>query len=219
LRAGSDAQAQGAVTTQGDAQQAPGAVPAQGSGATPALLPQQGITPADLRLIGELQQIDARVRAHEAAHEAAGGGLAGGASFSFAVGPDGRAYAVGGEVPIEFRAGRTPQETITLAQQVLRAALAPADPSAQDLSVASAAQAVIADAEALLAQLQAQQRAAGAAARPAQQAWTSSAQQGAQATAASPQPDARDNPLAALALAAYRKAFPAAGAITASVVA
>jgi len=97
------------------------------------------LTPEQQQVVAELRSRDVEVRAHEAAHQAAGGDLAGGASFTFQTGPDGRQYAVGGEVPVELRSGRTPDETIANAQQVRRAALAPADPSAQDLAVAGAA--------------------------------------------------------------------------------
>lgn len=89
--------------------------------------------------VRELQQTDARVRAHEAAHQAAGGGLAGGATFSYRVGPDGRQYAVSGEVPISVMGGRTPDEQIENARKVRQAALAPSDPSPQDLAVAASA--------------------------------------------------------------------------------
>jgi hypothetical protein len=97
------------------------------------------LTPEQQQVVAELRARDAEVRAHEAAHQAAAGDLAGGASFTYQTGPDGRQYAVGGEVTVELRAGRTPDETIGNAQRVRRAALAPANPSAQDLSVAGAA--------------------------------------------------------------------------------
>ena len=79
------------------------------------------------------------MRAHEAAHKAAGGSLAGSASFTYQRGPDGKMYAIGGEVPISFHEGSTPQETIAIARQIKAAALAPANPSPQDYSVASTA--------------------------------------------------------------------------------
>lgn len=91
---------------------------------------------AELR---EMQSRDAHVRSHEAAHQAAGGGLAGAASFTFQTGPDGRQYAVGGEVSIKLKKGRTPEETIANARQVRAAAMAPSDPSSQDMAVAAAA--------------------------------------------------------------------------------
>ena len=94
----------------------------------------------DQKLIDELKKIDRNVRAHEQAHLAAAGGLAvSGASFTYRRGPDGQQYAVGGEVSIDVSPGNTPQETINKAARIKAAALAPADPSAQDRSVASAA--------------------------------------------------------------------------------
>ncbi len=91
--------------------------------------------------VEELKKIDAEVRRHEQAHLAAGGALVrGGASFSFQRGPDGQQYAVSGEVNIEMSAEEgDPKATIQKMQQVKRAALAPAEPSAQDRSVASRA--------------------------------------------------------------------------------
>ncbi|WP_374421321.1 putative metalloprotease CJM1_0395 family protein [Chromobacterium sp.] len=90
--------------------------------------------------VEELKARDSDVRQHEQAHLAAGGALAGGgATYSYQQGPDGKQYAIGGEVSIRLARGSTPQETIANAQTVQRAALAPADPSGQDRSVAAAA--------------------------------------------------------------------------------
>jgi hypothetical protein len=98
--------------------------------------------------IRRLAARDTEVRAHEAAHQAAAGAAGGGASFTYVTGPDGKQYAVGGEVPVQLAAGRTPEETIRNAQQVRAAALAPADPSAQDRAVAAEAAALEAAARA-----------------------------------------------------------------------
>jgi hypothetical protein len=97
------------------------------------------LTPEDKQVVSRLSARDTAVRAHEAAHQAAASGLGGAASFTYQAGPDGRNYAVGGEVPVSLRPGRTPEETIANAQTVRSAALAPADPSAQDLAVAAQA--------------------------------------------------------------------------------
>lgn len=108
-------------------------------------LPEQApteLTADEKLLVDQLRQRDREVRTHEAAHQAAGGTLTGGASFTFETGPDGRSYAVGGEVPISLAEGRTPQETIAIARQIRAAALAPADPSGQDLRVAQEASAL-----------------------------------------------------------------------------
>lgn len=91
----------------------------------------------------QLRQMRARdreVRAHEQAHKAAAGSLASGApTYETETGPDGRAYAVGGEVGIRLSEGDSPQETARLARQARRAALAPAQPSSQDRAVAAQA--------------------------------------------------------------------------------
>ncbi|GJM44677.1 MAG: hypothetical protein DHS20C21_15190 [Gemmatimonadota bacterium] len=89
--------------------------------------------------VRELQTRDTEVRAHEHAHASAGGALAGSPSFTFQTGPDGRQYAVGGEVPISVSSGATPEETLRNAAQVRAAALAPSEPSSADRSVAAAA--------------------------------------------------------------------------------
>lgn len=88
--------------------------------------------------VDQLKEIDRKVRAHEQAHIAAGGELIrGGVSFSYQKGPDGKLYVVGGEVSIDTSPGRTPAETVTRAQRIRSAALAPADPSPQDRQVAA----------------------------------------------------------------------------------
>jgi hypothetical protein len=118
------------------------AIPKTGRGEVPGRPGQRGLEnldPKDQAEVKDLQSRDQEVRAHEAAHQAAAGGLGGGATFEYKTGPDGKSYAVGGEVPIDMSPGRTPEETIHRAQQVRAAALAPADPSPQDLAVAAAA--------------------------------------------------------------------------------
>jgi hypothetical protein len=93
------------------------------------------------RILNELRARDAEVRAHEQAHLAAAGPYANGApTFEFQTGPDGRQYAVGGEVSID--ASPVPgdaEATVRKAQTIKRAALAPSDPSAQDRQVAAQA--------------------------------------------------------------------------------
>lgn len=89
--------------------------------------------------IASLKSIEAKVKAHEAAHKSAGGTMTGPVSYSYTRGPDGKNYITGGEVPINISTGRTPQETISRMQQVIQAALAPADPSPQDRAVAAQA--------------------------------------------------------------------------------
>ncbi len=106
--------------------------------------------------VGELKQRDAEVRAHEQAHlAAAGGNASGGASFEYQTGPDGRRYAVGGEVQIDpAPVDGDPQATIQKLQQIRAAALAPGSPSSQDRAVAAQAAAAIQEANAEQAQQQ-----------------------------------------------------------------
>ncbi len=90
--------------------------------------------------IRQMQARDKEVRAHEAAHAAAGGSFAGSPSFSYSRGPDGRSYATGGEVNIDISPiPGDPEATLQKANQVRAAALAPVQPSAQDMRVASRA--------------------------------------------------------------------------------
>ena len=91
------------------------------------------------RLVRDLATRDSEVRSHEAAHQAAGGGMTGAASYTYQQGPDGKMYAIGGEVSISMKSGSTPEETIANARQVAAAAMAAGNPSPQDFSVASSA--------------------------------------------------------------------------------
>lgn len=116
------------------------------------------LSPADIERIARLQQRDREVRAHEAAHQSAAGGLAGAARYDTAVGPDGRTYAVGGEVPINISSGSSPEETIERMNRVQRAAMAPANPSGQDVSVASRAARMISQARMELARRDAEMK-------------------------------------------------------------
>lgn len=95
---------------------------------------------ADQALLEQLRARDREVRIHEAAHAAVGGRYAGSASFQYQRGPDGRNYAVGGEVGISTSpVPGDPQATIEKARTIRAAALAPAEPSAQDRRVAAEA--------------------------------------------------------------------------------
>jgi len=107
---------------------------------SPAAPRQAALSDAEQAEVRKLKARDTVVRQHEQAHLAAAGGLAtSGASYSFQKGPDGVNYAVGGEVSIDTSKGGSPEETERRAQTLRAAALAPADPSAQDRSIAAEA--------------------------------------------------------------------------------
>jgi len=96
--------------------------------------------------IAELESIQREVVAHEAAHQAAGGKFTGAASYGYTKGPDGKRYITSGEVPIRVPATDDPKEALRNAEQVIRAAMAPAKPSGQDIAVATSAAQIAADA-------------------------------------------------------------------------
>jgi hypothetical protein len=105
----------------------------------------------------ELKQRDAEVRAHEQAHASLGGQYASSPKYEYETGPDGKRYAVGGEVSIDISEASTPEETIRKAQQVKAAALAPAEPSAQDLRVATEAAQIALEARSDIARTKAEE--------------------------------------------------------------
>lgn len=106
------------------------------------------LTEEEQKQVEELKARDKEVKAHEQAHIAAGGSyVRGGARYDYQTGPDGKKYAVGGEVSIDTSAVEgDPQATINKAQVILKAALAPAEPSGQDKAVASQARQMMASA-------------------------------------------------------------------------
>jgi len=100
------------------------------------------------RIINQLKSRDQEVRAHEAAHAAVGGSFTGPPSFSYEQGPDGKRYAVGGEVSVDLSSVKgDPRATIAKMQKVHAAALAPVHPSIQDTRVASTATQMILQAQ------------------------------------------------------------------------
>ena len=107
------------------------------------------LSEAEQRQIQDLRRRDAEVRSHEQAHVSqAGGHAAGGPNYVYQTGPDGRQYAIGGSVNLDVsEVPGNPEATARKARAVRRAAMAPAQPSAQDLSVASKAQTMEAKAQ------------------------------------------------------------------------
>lgn len=94
------------------------------------------------RQVQKLKDTDTKVQAHENAHAAAGGPHAAAPKYEYTTGPDGNRYATSGEVQIDSSPEKgNPEATIRKMDIVIRAALAPADPSSQDLAVARQAQA------------------------------------------------------------------------------
>ena len=100
------------------------------------------------RVISDLKKRDQEVRSHEAAHASVGGSFTGSPSFSYEQGPDGKRYAVEGEVSVDLSSVKgDPRATIAKMKKVHAAALAPVNPSIQDTRVASTATQVILEAQ------------------------------------------------------------------------
>lgn len=111
------------------------------------------LSAAEQASIRALKSRDQEVRQHEQAHLSAAGSLArSAAGFTMQTGPDGKRYAIGGEVQIDVSPGQTPEETLIKARIILAAALAPAEPSGPDRNIATRARAMEMQAHAEIAQ-------------------------------------------------------------------
>lgn len=96
-------------------------------------------TDYELRASDEAGLRDAEVRAHEKAHLLnLGGAAASGVMLETRRGPDGESYAVGGAIKADLSpVPGDPRASLDKAQRVIRAALAPGNPSAADMRVAA----------------------------------------------------------------------------------
>ena len=93
------------------------------------------------QVVEQLRARDQEVRNHEEAHARVGGPYAGSPSYEDTVGPDNTRYAVSGSVPIDTSpVPDDPEATIQKMEVVKAAALAPAQPSGQDIKVAGIAE-------------------------------------------------------------------------------
>jgi len=133
----------------------------------------------DQQRVAELVSTDRKVRAHEQAHASVGGRYASAPSYDFERGPDGLDYAVSGEVSIDASpVANDPEATLVKMDIVQRAALAPADPSAQDRQVAARAAGHAAEARVELARLRLEEANGGRAANATQPSSTANAPSG-----------------------------------------
>lgn len=105
--------------------------------------------------LNDLKLRDQEVRTHEQQHAAVGGQHAGSPSYEYETGPDGKQYAVEGEVQVDMSpVPGDPEATIDKMQQIKAAALAPAEPSQADRSAAAQAEQLMAEARAELREQQ-----------------------------------------------------------------
>ena len=102
----------------------------------PAKSPNE-LDPEEKDLVERLQQRDREVRAHEQSHVALAGEYARGApSYTYQMGPDGKMYAVGGELAVDTGKEADPAENRIKSQILQTAAMGVEDPSTADALVA-----------------------------------------------------------------------------------
>lgn len=110
--------------------------------------PKEELTTQEKQELAKLKITDAEVKRHENAHKAMAAGLqTSGPNYEYETGPDGKKYAVAGDVNISYQKSSDPEVNLKNAQKLKAAALAPAEPSAQDRSVARKADMEIAKAK------------------------------------------------------------------------
>lgn len=97
----------------------------------------RGLTPAEQSLVARLTERDREVRRHEMLHYQTGLPYTQQPQFWFVTGPDGRRYAVSGQVGfVMSKLSGKASDLLAQLQVLQRAALAPHQPSSQDLAVA-----------------------------------------------------------------------------------
>lgn len=102
------------------------------------------LSPSEKQDLQQLKLLDAEVRLHEHVHAMRSVGYIRSApSYTYKVGPDGRSYAVNGEVTVDGAAPTTPEEAIAKARVLGMAASAPTDSSVQDGAAAMDAYAYV----------------------------------------------------------------------------
>lgn len=92
----------------------------------------------------------AHILGHEQAHQSAAGGFGGGINIQY----DGNGVAIAGHVPISIPGlnAQDPESSMRAYSTIRGAALAPSDPSGQDMSVAAHAQSLMGQAQVLMGQ-------------------------------------------------------------------
>jgi hypothetical protein len=107
----------------------------------------------ELAISRELAKRDREVKAHEQTHASIGGAYASAPSYTYERGPDGRMYAVEGEVKIDTSPiPNDPEATLEKAEIIQRAALSVSEPSSADRAAAAEARAMAIEARAAILQ-------------------------------------------------------------------
>lgn len=116
--------------------------------------PGRALSPDQRDELAKLKERDREVRSHEEQHAARAGAYAkGGPQYEYQAGPDGQQYAVGGHVNVDTSPVQgNPRATLEKARILRQVALAPAEPSGADRSVAAQAARMAQDAARQLAE-------------------------------------------------------------------
>lgn len=100
----------------------------------------EGQDSSEQKAVQELKRRDKEVRMHEAAHSSNPDLVKiGAAQFDYTIGPDGKAYATGGRVTLSTGRARTPEEALSKAEALKKAAMAPGEPSSKDFQALNSA--------------------------------------------------------------------------------
>jgi len=86
------------------------------------------------RVLDKFKSSDSKIRAHEQAH-AANGQTTSPISYKYQTGPDGKLYAVGGEVRLDTSIPKDPKEAAFKLTQIQKSASAPSGLSGADASI------------------------------------------------------------------------------------
>lgn len=109
----------------------------EGGPLPPAVKQPDELSDRDRAEVAELQARDGAVRREEQAHAAAAGALAGPIQYDYRTGPDGRRYAVGGQVPIRDAVASSPEAAARAGGKLAAAAMSAQSPSAADYQAAA----------------------------------------------------------------------------------
>ncbi len=91
-------------------------------------------------VIDRLKKRDSEVRTHESAHSSSPELIKiGSTQYAYTIGPDGKAYATGGKVALSTGPAKNPEQALRKAEALKNAAVAPGEPSSQDVQAYNAA--------------------------------------------------------------------------------
>ncbi|MBX2829736.1 MAG: hypothetical protein KTR23_00940 [Rhodospirillales bacterium] len=92
------------------------------------------LDPAEKAVVSQLQARDSAVRQEEEAHAAAAGPYGSAPQYTYQIGPDGNAYAIGGHVDVSVSLSGSAEDRDRALATLQNAALAPNAPSGADMS-------------------------------------------------------------------------------------